>query len=162
MNYDIPADTVRFVNGSKTIAIQYRLQAINLYCLLLSLLSEANEATMRLVEMDVNLESLLSKIYEKLTEESDACREEQPTLEPPMDADCTRIFKLMVLENRLSGGRRSGAELLVLAILHDRNNVAKTLLHNAGVTYERMVKNETKDRPIYIIHHTNFTEDEKK
>lgn len=148
MNYDIPADTVRFVNGSKTIAIQYRLQAINLYCLLLSLLSEANEATMRLVEMDVNLESLLSKIYEKITEESDACREEQPTLEPPMDADCTRIFKLMVLENRLSGGRRSGAELLVLAILHDRNNVAKTLLHNAGVTYERMAKNETKDMPI--------------
>ncbi len=149
MNYEIPADTARFVNGSKKIAQQYHLPAINLYCLLYSLLTDANEATEKLLEMGVDFQNLFGKILEKLQEDERIYGVEETDAEPALDHDCTRIFKLMVLENRLSGGRRSGAELLMLSILHDRTNVAKSLLLSIGVTYEGLAKNEEKDLEVH-------------
>lgn len=55
-----------------------------------------------------------------------------------LDEDCTRIIKLLTLEDKLAQGKKSAAELLLLALLHDRSNEAKKVLTENGVTYEKI------------------------
>lgn len=142
MSYEIPAGTTQIINRSKLIAQQYNLLHVNSLCLLLSIL-ESEYIVALLKKIGVSKKSLMSSINSILNTEISA--NDQSMLEMDtdsesiaLDEDCTRIIKLLTLEDKLAQGKKSAAELLLLALLHDRSNEAKKVLTENGVTYEKI------------------------
>ena len=142
MSYEIPAGTTQIINRSKLIAQQYNLLHVNSLCLLLSIL-ESEYIVALLKKIGVSKKSLMSSINSILNTEISA--NDQSMLEMDtdsesiaLDEDCTRIIKLLALEDKLAQGKKSAAELLLLALLHDRSNEAKKVLTENGVTYEKI------------------------
>ncbi len=142
MSYEIPAGTTPIINRSKLIAQQYNLLHVNSLCLLLSIL-ESEYIVALLKKIGVSKKSLMSSINSILNTEISA--NDQSMLEMDtdsesiaLDEDCTRIIKLLTLEDKLAQGKKSAAELLLLALLHDRSNEAKKVLTENGVTYEKI------------------------
>lgn len=142
MSYEIPAGTTPIINRSKLIAQQYNLLHVNSLCLLLSIL-ESEYIVALLKKIGVSKKSLMSSINSILNTEISA--NDQSMLEMDtdsesiaLDEDCTRIIKLLTLEDKLAQGKKSAAELLLLALLHDRSNEAKKVLIENGVTYEKI------------------------
>lgn len=142
MSYEIPAGTTQIINRSKLIAQQYNLLHVNSLCLLLSIL-ESEYIVALLKKIGVSKKSLMSSINSILNTEISA--NDQSTIEMDtdsesiaLDEDCTRIIKLLTLEDKLAQGKKSAAELLLLALLHDRSNEAKKVLTENGVTYEKI------------------------
>lgn len=142
MSYEIPAGTTPIINRSKLIAQQYNLLHVNSLCLLLSIL-ESEYIVALLKKIGVSKKSLMSSINSILNTEISA--NDQSTIEMDtdsesiaLDEDCTRIIKLLTLEDKLAQGKKSAAELLLLALLHDRSNEAKKVLTENGVTYEKI------------------------
>lgn len=139
MNYEIPAGTARLIKHGGTIALRYHLLKTTTLCLLLSILEDGMTAVQALKQIGIDTEALIRQIEETLTQSQATegapaeTTNEQPaegaaeTL-PELDVVCLRIVKLLVLEDRLANGKREGDLLLMLAMLHDRNNEAKTLL----------------------------------
>lgn len=142
MSYEIPAGTTQIINRSKLIAQQYNLLHVNSLCLLLSIF-ESEYIVALLKKIGVSKKSLMSSINSILNTEISA--NDQSMLEMDtdsesiaLDEDCTRIIKLLTLEDKLAQGKKSAAELLLLALLHDRSNEAKKVLTENGVTYEKI------------------------
>ena len=142
MSYEIPAGTTQIINRSKLIAQQYNLLHVNSLCLLLSIL-ESEYIVALLKKIGVSKKSLMSSINSILNTEISA--NDQSMLEMDTDSEsialdehCTRIIKLLTLEDKLAQGKKSAAELLLLALLHDRSNEAKKVLTENGVTYEKI------------------------
>lgn len=142
MSYEIPAGTTQIINRSKLIAQQYNLLHVNSLCLLLSIL-ESEYIVALLKKIGVSKKSLMSSINSILNTEISANDQSKFEMDTDsesiaLDEDCTRIIKLLTLEDKLAQGKKSAAELLLLALLHDRSNEAKKVLTGNGVTYEKI------------------------
>ena len=142
MSYEIPAGTTPIINRSKLIAQQYNLLHVNSLCLLLSIL-ESEYIVALLKKIGVSKKSLMSSINSILNTEISANDQSKFEIDTDsesiaLDEDCTRIIKLLTLEDKLAQGKKSAAELLLLALLHDRSNEAKKVLTENGVTYEKI------------------------
>lgn len=142
MSYEIPAGTTQIINRSKFIAQQYNLLHVNSLCLLLSIL-ESEYIVALLKKIGVSKKSLMSSISSILNTEISANDQSKLEMDTDsesiaLDEDCTRIIKLLTLEDKLAQGKKSAAELLLLALLHDRSNEAKKVLTENGVTYEKI------------------------
>ena len=142
MSYEIPAGTTPIINRSKLIAQQYNLLHVNSLCLLLSIL-ESEYIVALLKKIGVSKKSLMSSINSILNTEISANDQSKFEMDTDsesiaLDEDCTRIIKLLTLEDKLAQGKKSAAELLLLALLHDRSNEAKKVLTENGVTYENI------------------------
>lgn len=142
MSYEIPAGTTPIINRSKLIAQQYNLLHVNSLCLLLSIL-ESEYIVALLKKIGVSKKSLMSSINSILNTEISANNQSMLEMDTDsesiaLDEDCTRIIKLLTLEDKLAQGKKSAAELLLLALLHDRSNEAKKVLTENGVTYEKI------------------------
>lgn len=142
MSYEIPAGTTPIINRSKLIAQQYNLLHVNSLCLLLSIL-ESEYIVALLKKIGVSKKSLMSSINSILNTEISANDQSKFEMDTDsesiaLDEDCTRIIKLLTLEDKLAQGKKSAAELLLLALLHDRSNEAKKVLTENGVTYEKI------------------------
>lgn len=142
MSYEIPAGTTQIINRSKLIAQQYNLLHVNSLCLLLSIL-ESEYIVALLKKIGVSKKSLMSSINSILNTEISANDQSKFEMDTDsesiaLDEDCTRIIKLLTLEDKLAQGKKSAAELLLLALLHDRSNEAKKVLTENGVTYEKI------------------------
>ena len=129
MSYEIPAGTTPIINRSKLIAQQYNLLHVNSLCLLLSIL-ESEYIVALLKKIGVSKKSLMSSINSILNTEISANDQSKFEMDTDsesiaLDEDCTRIIKLLTLEDKLAQGKKSAAELLLLALLHDRSNEAK-------------------------------------
>lgn len=143
MNYDIPADTTRLLDDSKRIALAFRLPEINTLCMLKSVINNDMQVVEKLAALKVDATLLGRRIDERLDEQS--AHNEAPSEDRlAFDADCSRIIKLLMLENRLAAGKRNAAMLLVMAMLHDRDNEAKQLLESCGVNYETFAHDPAK------------------
>ncbi len=149
MNYEIPAGTKRLIIRSKEITNQYNLSQVNTLCMLLSLL-ESSVAAALFQKLDVDIEALKQACEEALSRlpKNPAASNGEggaPNVElTPFDVTSSRILKLLVLEDKLCNGKRNGAEVILLALLHDRQNEAKTLLTSFHVSYDA-VQNTTKE-----------------
>lgn len=139
MNYEIPADTAHIIQESKNIAKRYGLLEVTSLCLLRSTLDVTLKTTERLKEMNLDVQAISKKVDEALAQNDMELTGPEGDYPLSFDTDCTRIIKLLALEYRLIGNEREPAWLMLRAIMHDRNNEAKTLLHSFGVTYEALV-----------------------
>lgn len=150
MNYEIPTGTTQLIKKSKEIAQQYNLLQVTSICLLLSvienkyikiLLQKNGIDGTKLVE---NCEQILIEQQKINSTVSIDGKIEVTTF----DINCSRILKLLTLENKLTQGKKNGAELILLALLHDRKNDAKDLLNNNGINYEMIQKSSTENETI--------------
>lgn len=166
MNYEIPSDTVQLINNSRLIAKKYMLRETNTLCVLLSVLQDRNvQDTLQVlniegIKMTDEIKDMLSKNPKDVLPENqeysldagddilDSNIEQDRAYVPPFDKDCTRILKLLVLEDKLAGGHVEGAEIILRAIMHDRDNRAKTILNLYGLDYNNMLKNTNKKEEI--------------
>lgn len=144
MSYEIPAGTARIINKSKNIAIQFNLLRVSSLCLLLSAI-ENEQVLLMLKKMNIDTEKLESEIKKVLSSHKELVGEES-SVQPqtynsddiPLDTDCTRVMKLVVLEDKLANGKKDSSELVLLALLHDRQNEAKKLLADFGADYAKL------------------------
>ena len=144
MSYEIPAGTARIINKSKNIAIQFNLLRVSSLCLLLSAI-ENEQVLLMLKKMNIDTEKLESEIKKVLSSHKELVGEEN-SVQPqtynsddiPLDTDCTRVMKLVVLEDKLANGKKDSSELVLLALLHDRQNEAKKLLADFGADYAKL------------------------
>lgn len=143
MNYEIPASTAQLINRSKEIAQEYVLLRITPLCLLLSILD--NEYVVQLLDkINVKVDSLIDEVKSQINVQNNRANEgvknEELMNSSPsaFDTDSTRILHLLTLEDKLAQGKKSGAEIILLSILHDRQNEARTLLLERGVSYEKV------------------------
>ena len=144
MSYEIPAGTARIINKSKNIAIQFNLLRVSSLCLLLSAI-ENEQVLLILKKMNIDTEKLESEIKKVLSSHKELVGEGS-SVQPqtynsddiPLDTDCTRVMKLVVLEDKLANGKKDSAELVLLALLHDRQNEAKKLLADFGADYAKL------------------------
>lgn len=146
MKYEIPAGTARLLTQSREIAKHFRLVQTGSLCLLLcALKDEIVAAAFR--KLNLNADELINKLEEMLSmslgegTKSVSDGEELPEL----DSNCLRIVKLLALEDKLANGKCESALLVVLTILHDRDNEAKTFLTSEGVTYQKLSDAPTPD-----------------
>lgn len=149
MSYEIPAGTARIINKSKSIAIQFNLLRVSSLCLLLSALDN-EQVLLMLKKMDINTEKLRNEIKRALNNHSRLAGtgdyghvQTYNNEDIPLDADCTRIMKLVVLEDKLANGKKDSSELVILALLHDRQNEAKRLLTDFGADYAKLQEEST-------------------
>ena len=143
MNYEIPAGTAQLINKSKEIAQEYVLLRITPLCLLLSILD--NEYVVQLLnKINIKVDSLIDEVKSQInvqnskTNEGAKDDELMSSVPSTFDTDSTRILHLLTLEDKLAQGKKSGAEIILLSILHDRQNEAKSLLLDRGVSYEKI------------------------
>lgn len=143
MNYEIPAGTAQLINKSKEIAQEYVLLRITPLCLLLSILD--NEYVVQLLnKINIKVDSLIDEVKSQInvqnskTNEGTKDDELMSSAPSTFDTDSTRILHLLTLEDKLAQGKKSGAEIILLSILHDRQNEAKSLLLDRGVSYEKI------------------------
>lgn len=151
MNYEIPAGTTKLLKESLEIAKQYQLPNVPTLCVLLCALDKCVNISFLLEKEGIEKQQIYKKIEKTLQEKADICHRNQ-TLEksvdqPKFDEDCLRILKLSVLENRLLNGEYDSSFIIILSILHDRENEAKTLLHSFGITYNMLLKQEKENSP---------------
>lgn len=143
MNYEVPAGTTRILKHSREIAQRHRLLSVNSLCLLMSVIDDGVSLLQLLKKASVNVQILVSRIEEAfsaITKESGELHTEASDELPEFDEVCLRIIKLLALEDKLANGKRQSDLLLVLAILHDRDNEAKVLLNSLNVTYDTLLK----------------------
>lgn len=143
MNYEIPAGTAQLINKSKEIAQEYVLLRITPLCLLLSILD--NEYVVQLLnKINIKVDSLIDEVKSQInvqnSKTNEGAKDDELMSSTPstFDTDSTRILHLLTLEDKLAQGKKSGAEIILLSILHDRQNEAKSLLLDRGVSYEKI------------------------
>lgn len=127
---------------SKQIARRYKLFKTGSLCLLMSTLDDESTFVRLLGKAGVEKTQIVTGIEAAFEDERkkrgfDWTEEEQL---PEFDVVAMRIIKLLVLEDKLAKGKRQSDLLLVLAILHDRENEAKSLMQTNGVTYHTIVE----------------------
>ena len=151
MNYEIPSDTVQLINNSRAIAQKYQLAQTDSLCILLSVLENGDVQNI-LQHAHVDEKAMLEEIKQLLTDYQtdriifDKIDPNVPSeILPPFDTDCTRILKLLVLEDKLTAGKKDGAEIILRALMHDRNNTAKNVLDTYGLNYDKMLKATNKE-----------------
>lgn len=151
MNYEIPSDTVQLINNSRAIAQKYQLAQTDSLCILLSVLENGDVQNI-LQHAHVDEKAMLEEIKQLLTDyQTDRIifGKIDPNVPseilPPFDTDCTRILKLLVLEDKLTAGKKDGAEIILRALMHDRNNTAKNVLDTYGLNYDKMLKATNKE-----------------
>lgn len=151
MNYEIPSDTVQLINNSRAIAQKYQLAQTDSLCILLSVLENGDVQNI-LQNAHVDENALLGEIKQLLADYQtdriifDKIDPNVPSeILPPFDTDCTRILKLLVLEDKLTAGKKDGAEIILRALMHDRNNTAKNVLDAYGLNYDKMLKATNKE-----------------
>lgn len=143
MNYEIPAGRDRLLKKSREIARRFKLADTSSMCLLLCTFDAGTSVVTALEKMGINAAKMRQELESSLNRKSVPARQPQMMSDgddaPDFDTDSLRIIKLSVLEDRLTGGGRDGALVIVLSILHDRDNEAKNFLQSYGVTYDKMV-----------------------
>ena len=163
MNYEIPSDTVQLINNSRAIAQKYQLAQTDSLCILLSVLENGDVQNI-LQHAHVDEKAMLEEIKQLLTDYQtdriifDKIDPNVPSeILPPFDTDCTRILKLLVLEDKLTAGKKDGAEIILRALMHDRNNTAKNVLDTYGLNYDKMLKATNKEE---IKNEFNFPDED--
>ena len=142
MKFEIPAGTARLLEESKTDALKFGISQVTTICLLFTALK--NEKIVQAFKaLGADVESMLAAIRKIMTEEAEwnndridaGVSDELPYVD--FDTECTRVVRLLVLEYKLYKGRCENEGLIILSILHDRQNEAKALLMGQGLTYEK-------------------------
>lgn len=117
MNYEIPSDTVQLINNSRAIAQKYQLAQTDSLCILLSVLENGDVQNI-LQHAHVDEKAMLEEIKQLLTDYQtdriifDKIDPNVPSeILPPFDTDCTRILKLLVLEDKLTAGKKMAQKL---------------------------------------------------
>jgi len=150
MNYEIPAETVRLLKKGREIARRHNLRHTSPLCLLMSLINDEEHLSHALKGLGVDVNKLRTHISEQMKNEPHVAETvstaEDAAALPDFDSNSQRIVKLSVLEDRLGGGKRESDITLALSMLHDRENTAKSLLQEMGVTYEGLI-NQVSQKP---------------
>lgn len=143
MKFEIPAGTARLLEESKTDALKFGISQVTTICLLFTALK--NEKIVQAFKaLGADVESMLATIRKIMTEEAEwnndridaGVSDDLPYVD--FDTECTRVVRLLVLEYKLYKGRCENEGLIILSILHDRQNEAKALLMGQGLTYEKV------------------------
>ncbi len=147
MSYEISGATALLLKESRQVAQRLQLTLVSPLCLLLSALADGRAFAKLLTSLQLDANELAAAAKEALgvtgetalpdTDEGGAMLKEGGS-QPDFDADCLRIVKLSVLEEKLTGGKVESSIIMVLSILHDRDNEAKRLLTAKGLTYQRI------------------------
>ena len=143
MNNEVHAGTARLLKHSREIAQKYKLSKANSLCLLMSVIDEGLIVVALLKQLGVNVDTLIQEIERAFTNELESAEVNEPQSAeslPDLDSISVRITKLLVLEDKIANGKRQSDLLLTLAILHDRDNDAKTMLCSHKVTYDTLLK----------------------
>lgn len=143
MNNEVHAGTARLLKHSREIAQKYKLSKANPLCLLMSVIDEGLIVVSLLKQLGVNVDALIQEIEKAFANNSDTtevAETQSADLLPELDSICVRITKLLVLEDKIANGKRQSDLLLTLAILHDRDNDAKSMLYSYKVTYDTLLK----------------------
>lgn len=157
MSYKIPAGTIRLIKRGGEIALHYNLLQTTSVCLLLSALKDVS--VMKILKtLEVDLESIRNKIEICLQQKNKTSNNVTPYVEvseggssnfqkqmPTLDEDSSRVIKLIVLEDKLAKGEKDCSELMLLALMHDRKNEAKSILAQEGITYDKVQQATTKN-----------------
>lgn len=139
MSYEYPAKTAHLISKSKEIATKHQMPQVNSLCMLQSVLYD-DKVKRTLEELNVDTDNLMLDVEQTLDEKAENIGKATiPEDNLKFDADSSRIMKLLVLEDKLANGTKEGSELLLLALMHDRNNEAKDLLCSHGLTYASML-----------------------
>lgn len=148
MSYEYPAKTAHLINKSKEIAAKHQMPQVDTLCMLQSVLYE-DKVKKTLKELNVDTNNLMLDIEQTLEDKVESIGKANVSEdELKFDADCSRILKLLVLEDKLANGTKEGSELLLLALMHDRNNDAKDLLCSHGLTYSNMLDKKMQSKPV--------------
>lgn len=148
MSYEYPAKTAHLINKSKEIAAKHQMPQVDTLCMLQSVLYE-DKVKKTLKELNVDTNNLMLDIEQTLEDKVESIGKANVSEEElKFDADCSRILKLLVLEDKLANGTKEGSELLLLALMHDRNNDAKDLLCSHGLTYSNMLDKKMQSKPV--------------
>ncbi len=143
MKFEIPAGTTRLLEESKAEALKFGFSQVTTICLLFTALK--NERIVEIFKaINVDIDAMLAVVRKMMTENSEKSNELLDLVETngdfahvDFDTNCTRIVRLLALEYKLYKGRCENEELIILSILHDRQNDAKTFLMSYGITYEK-------------------------
>lgn len=139
MSYEYPAKTALLISKSKEIAKKHQMSQVDSLCMLQSVLYD-DKVKKTLEELNVDTDNLMLDVEQTLDEKAESIgKATVPEDNLKFDADSSRIMKLLVLEDKLANGTKEGSELLLLALMHDRNNEAKDLLCSHGLTYASML-----------------------
>lgn len=139
MSYEYPAKTAHLISKSKEIATKHQMPQVDSLCMLQSVLYD-DKVKKTLEELNVDTDNLMLDVEQTLDEKAESIGKATiPEGNLKFDADSSRIMKLLVLEDKLANGTKEGPELLLLALMHDRNNEAKDLLCSHGLTYASML-----------------------
>lgn len=153
MDYEISATTLRILTRSREVAAHYGMHLVDTRCLLLSLLDESDVCAI-FHSLHADLTSLRNELTEALSRslaakqktsiswnplQNKECNQNEVSELPHLDADTERLMKLTLLEKRLNEKYADDASLFFLAILHDRENAARSLLEERGINYRKVL-----------------------
>lgn len=148
MDYEISNITAQILNRGRMVAGKYNLGVATSTCLLLCLFDEA-EITRIFNNMSKDCQALKNRIISDYTQKSDDMLDlgdmDYKTI--AYSSECDRIIKLSFLEKKIVGNEVHDSVVLLLAILHDRDNQAKVFLKEYGVSYELVRKAMTEKLP---------------
>lgn len=141
-------------------ASQFNLGVATSTCLLLCLFDEA-EIIRVFNNMSIDSHKLKNKILSdyELKKNNTTFIGESDYTSVAFSSECDRIIKLSVLERKIVGEDVHDSIVLLLAILHDRANLAKEFLLSNGITYENVRKAMYEKLPASDY---SFTDDEEK
>ncbi|MBR1889241.1 MAG: ATP-dependent Clp protease ATP-binding subunit [Alloprevotella sp.] len=159
MEYKLPTSFTRILANCRAEAIRLERNNVNILCLLLGMLKDNNEEIKQLLtDMGTDIPHLAQEaenIIVKVPENVNAIASAANLM--MFDHDCTRIFRLALMEAKRCGVEADGRHLL-MAMLHDRTNLARPLLEQHGLTYEKIV-DKTGFRPISDEYASSPTDD---
>ena len=136
MKYEISSVAQRVLNRSMQIAQGYGLHEANTLCLLLSLLEEPVILTL-LHKMQADVEAIKAIVRNQVAQQP-AGLTAVKSAEAGLDGACKRIVRLSFLEAKMASGTVDDESLLLLALLHDVDNEAKTCLAQHKISYKNM------------------------
>ena len=139
MEFELSTALTRILKYSRDEAHRLHCEAVGPQHLLLGIIRDGeNPATLALRSFGVNLDDLRNHI--ELIQPERTTYFENLSEEIIMTDASKRIFKLAILETRLTHEHSTGANHLLLAMLRDKENEGKRVLNEFGVDYEHISK----------------------
>lgn len=147
MTYKLSPELTQVLTFCRKAMKEKALSNISTDCLLLGLLhDETNQAMQVLQSLSCPIEELKQQITARL----DALQKSTlpPSGELILSLESRRLLRLTLLEARRYGEEMANELHLLLAILHDSSNAARSLLNTYNITYSIVTENLPKSSQI--------------
>ncbi|MBR1387049.1 MAG: ATP-dependent Clp protease ATP-binding subunit [Alloprevotella sp.] len=141
MEFKLPSSFMKILADCRAEAIRLQRKSVDACCLLLGLLKDNNSAQAQLLShIGTDIAAVMKEAEDKLaTKPVDPIVDEKDCSMIMFGEDSTRLFRLALLEARMSGMEADGRHML-LAILHDQSNDARHILEHHGLNYNQVIE----------------------